>query len=497
MQGKITLDYLFSLGNIDIETARPSSKIDYGKYYSTFYWSFLYFITEIFPSKYETEVNHLVNLIFSLSAIFGIGKVTKELFNKKVSKIIFIILFFYPIFFGHMSINNKDTILAFSHVWMVYLILRYLKNQEIKKKADKYAVSFGLLAALSTGIQLTFLGSQIPIILFILIEIFFLKKIINKNFSKKRFLYDIIKCFLVFYSILILFWIDVHQNILIQPFYIIWEFIFSDFKTGWPFILLNGNYYFSFKDVPPLYFLINFIYKSPEYILLTYLLFLILIINSKNFYKIKFKFFYYKLSFIIFMLIFPNLLMFIIPFPVNDGLRLFLWVLPYYCIIPGLTLYYLIENFSFIKPKITLLVLSLFIFYYLFNFLSITPYQYTYLNVLNGKNENRYKKFENDYWATSIDELIKNANFKTDKVIKITTCGFNSKTPKHYLKKRPNLKYKFVPHNEADYIIMTNRVSRNHGMLNCFDIFKGNDITTVKRNGLILSVIRKIKAQKS
>ena len=35
MQGKITLDYLFSLGNIDIEAARPSSEIDYGKYYST------------------------------------------------------------------------------------------------------------------------------------------------------------------------------------------------------------------------------------------------------------------------------------------------------------------------------------------------------------------------------------------------------------------------------------------------------------------------------
>ena len=58
MQGKITLDYLFSLGNIDIEATRPSSEIDYGKYYSTFYWTFLYFITEIFPSKYETEINN-------------------------------------------------------------------------------------------------------------------------------------------------------------------------------------------------------------------------------------------------------------------------------------------------------------------------------------------------------------------------------------------------------------------------------------------------------
>ena len=210
------------------------------------------------------------------------------------------------------------------------------------------------------------------------------------------------------------------------------------------------------------------------------------------------------------MLIFPNLILLISPFPVNDGMRLFLWALPYFCIIPGLTIYYLIENFSFIKPKITLLFLSLFITYFLYNFLTITPYHYTYLNILNGKNENRYKKFENDYWATSIDELIKKADFKTDKVIKITTCGFfNNSAVKLYLKNRPNLNYKFVSPDDADYVIMTNRVSRSDldykffslqfhlkykGIMNCFDIFKGNNIADVKRNGLILSIIRKIKA---
>ena len=40
---------------------------------------------------------------------------------------------------------------------------------------------------------------------------------------------------------------------------------------------------------------------------------------------------------------------------------------------------------------------------------------------------------------------------------------------------------------------MTNRVSRFHGVMNCFDLFKGDNIAEVKRNGLILSVIRKIK----
>ena len=484
VQGKITLDYLFSLGKIDKD-------IIYREYYASIYWSLLYFVTEIFPTKYQIEVSHLINLIFSLGVIFGIGKVSKELFNKKVGEIIFIILFFYPVFFGHMSINNKDTILAFSHVWIIYLILRYLKKQSIREKASKYTISLGLLAALSTGIQLIFLGSQIPIILFVLIEIFLLKKIINKHFSKKKFLYDLIKCFIIFYSTLLLFWIDVHQNILIYPFIIIQEWLSGDLITGWPYNLINGSYYLS-SEVPTFYFLINFIYKSPEYILITYLLFLVLIFKSRNFYKIKFTFFNYKLTLIIFILAFPNFVLLFIPFPVYDGMRLFLWTLPYFCIIPGLTIYYLIENFSFTIPKISFLCLSLFIIYFLFNFLSITPYQYTYLNFLNGKIENRYKKFENDYWGTSIDELLKNANFKTGEVIKISTCGISDGIPKNYFEKKLDLNYKFVSSNEADYIIMINRVMRYNGTTNCFDKFKGEDITVVKRNGLILSVIRKI-----
>ena len=185
--------------------------------------------------------------------------------------------------------------------------------------------------------------------------------------------------------------------------------------------------------------------------------------------------------------------MFFMPFPVNDGMRLFLWILPYYCIIPGLTIYYLIENIKLIIPKITLTILSILAIFYLFFFISITPYQYTYLNILNGKNEKRYKKFENDYWATSIKELIKNAKFKTNDVINFGTCGFITAALKEQLKKRSDLNYRFVSPEKADYIIMTNRVSRYHGVVNCFDIFQGTDIATVKRNGLVLSVIRKSK----
>ena len=85
--GKITLDYLFSLGKID-------KNIAYSEYYSTIYWSFLYLITELFPSKYETSVSHLVNLFFSFATIFGIGKISAVLFNRDNDWIILIPLSF-------------------------------------------------------------------------------------------------------------------------------------------------------------------------------------------------------------------------------------------------------------------------------------------------------------------------------------------------------------------------------------------------------------------
>ena len=276
------------------------------------------------------------------------------------------------------------------------------------------------------------------------------------------------------------------------------ETLSPDYWTGWPYNIINGDYYLS-KEVPKSYLLINFIYKSPEYILFTYLSFIILILTSKKFFKKRFKFFSYKLFFIISILVFPNLVLIFIPYPVYDGMRLFLWSLPYFCIIPALTIYYLIENFNFIKSKLTLSFLIIFIIYFMFNFLSITPYHYTYLNIFNGKIENRYQKFENDYWGSTIKELVKNTKFNKNETIAIATCGVSKALSKKYFKKKGYYNLKFVSHKNADYIIMTNRailkdekIKDDYKLTNCFDRFKGDDVFKVERNGLLLSVIRKI-----
>ena len=124
----------------------------------------------------------------------------------------------------------------------------------------------------------------------------------------------------------------------------------------------------------------------------------------------------------------------------------------------------------------------------------------TYLNILNSEAKNRYQKFENDYWGTSIKELIKYANFENNKDLKIATCGINPNIARKYLEKKGLFIHKFVAPEESDYLIMTNRVTFGNEkgkdsikMINCFDKYKGNDVFKVMRNGLILSVIRKIK----
>ena len=124
-QGRITLNYLLSLGRIDVD-------LHLREYYSPIYYSLKFLLTQIFPISYRIEASHLINLIFSLSAIIAIKKLSKELFNENVGNYVFLILFFYPIFFGHMAFNSKDTIIAFSHVWIFYLSIKYLKKQNIK-----------------------------------------------------------------------------------------------------------------------------------------------------------------------------------------------------------------------------------------------------------------------------------------------------------------------------------------------------------------------------
>ena len=484
-QGKIVLNYLFSFGQND-------EKIIYRENYSSIYWSISYFLTKIFPIRYEVEISHLINLSVSIFAIFGISKLCKEIFNKDIGRISFLILFFFPVFFGHMAINSKDTILAACNVWIFYFLVRYIKNQNIKKKLLPYIYSIAVLAAIGTGIQLVFLGSLLPVIFFLSLDIFILKVFAKKNFEYKRLFIDILKCFFVFYSLLILFWVDAHTNIFIQPYKFLIATLSDSYWTGWATNLVNGNYFYS-GSVPKTYFLINILYKTPEYILLLYVLFAYLLIKKTYFFKEKIKYFTTKILFVFLILLYPSVIIFFIPYPLYDGLRLFIWVIPYFVIIPALSIYYLWQNYKSTINKFFISFYLLLFIYFFNNFILLTPYHYTYLNVLAGQKASVYKKFENDYWSTSLSELIKKTNFNNQETILISSCGANNYLIKKYMSKKYNNNFRLVRDEEADFIIMTNRsIIDNNTITNCFEKYKGKDIFNVKRGKMVLSTVRKL-----
>ena len=63
------------------------------------------------------------------------------------------------------------------------------------------------------------------------------------------------------------------QNILTLPFGFFLELAAGDLWRGYPYNLVNGQYYLS-TEVPKLYFLVSLIYKSPEYFIFCYIIFL-------------------------------------------------------------------------------------------------------------------------------------------------------------------------------------------------------------------------------
>ena len=138
------------------------------------------------------------------------------------------------------------------------------------------------------------------------------------------------------------------------------------------------------------------------------------------------------------------------------------------------------------------------IIFFIYNFFAITPYHYTYLNALNGETKYRYTKFENDYWTSSINELFKISSFPKNKNLKFSTCGVSNKTVETYLNKKGYFNIDLVNPKDSEFIVMTNRAILDYGInneisvTNCFVKFVGKDIFKVERNGLPLSLIRKI-----
>ena len=484
--GEKRLKYLLSLGRYDYYD------ILHLRYYPGLYDTISAFFATFFPRKLYYESFHIVNYIFGIIGIIGLKKVIKFFFGSNVAKIFFLISIITPVYFGHLSINPKDTIIATSNFWIMYYVIKYLKTNDELIRTNT-SIKLGLFLGLGIGVRVIFLGTLIPMLLFLFTEIFIFKKITQKVIFK-NFIKHIFYILIISYILLVFCWPNTHSNILTEPYKLFLD-SFKDKSLGPQISYFFGEFYQT-QNTPWYYFIINFIFKTPVIYLVLFVLFFIFFKKIKLTYLNNKKFDYFVIFTLIFLIL-PIFISVVLSLKIHDGIRYFLYLVPIFNFLPAIYLDYLFNNLDKNYNKIYSFLLLPLLFIFIIKFITITPYHYSYLNFFNDiflkKNS-----FENDYWGTSTKELIKKFADKINdsSSIKIATCGVNPVNVKYYLRKYGLKNFILTDYNyKFDYAILINRAildNKEIGNFTCYSKFnKKKTFLSINRSGIELSKVVK------
>jgi len=489
-QGAIRADYLKSLNFGEFKfKAGGWSEVEPGLY-DTFHFFIANLLLKIFPGKL-IGIKHLINLTFSFAALGGLFVLSKKIFNKEIAYLATLLCLLNPFFFGHISINPKDTISCFSLVWLSYYAYKYCINFD--KKSLKFLILASVFMGIGVGTRLPFFAVPIPVIIaaLIFIIISFKEKLGMVKIYKKVFFDFIIFCSITFF-LMVVAWPYVHSSphILLKAFssYVL-------YPHGPVLEIMNGNYYET-AATPRSYFFNFFIFRFPIFISILLISLAILVRTDKNFFISRFKNFINKIIIIFSIIFFPIIVHLIFQVKIYNGIRLFLFIIPFISLLIAISVYYILKNFKkSIYIKSLLSITAIFFLLFLQRFIFLTPYHYDYSNFVNIKFANTEKLYIHDYWTTSYKELMKlikqNESLKN---VNADYCGGDRFGLRFLAKKHSGGKVKIVPSTKAEYVIMIDTVSNDiNNKSSCFTLHPGKDIVKVSRLGVTYSVLRKLE----
>lgn len=488
--GMLRFEYLKSFG--EFKNFNFSS-VD--QFYPGLFDTISFLISYTFGNIYPNFVNenfdlikHFINLIFSIMSLLGLYLVSKKIFNYEIAIFSLLFTILNPFFFGHISINPKDIIIFFSFIWSIYFFIEYLQNQ----KSKSYNIFlFSFFVGFGCGVRVTFIATLLPILL---IGFLYILLNLEKFNLKKLFFFDFSVSFLIIFLITVSCWPQFWQ----KGFIFLFETIQNSFiwSSGPRLGLINGFFYET-KNTPQNYFILFIAYRLPIFFSVLFLISLFSVIIKNEFYSKFFNNFNIKFASLSFLFFFPIIIAILLKIKIYDNIRLFIFELPLLSIFLSLAFFFIINNLNRKIIKILLLIISILFVFFIYRFVSLNPFQYSYVNYSFFNLSNSNNKFEHDYWNTSFKELIvkikKNQNEENYKNYKIYVCGGDEAVADYYLKKYLNIKI-LDSSKDATHIIMTNRASFNVNIKKtCFEMFPGKDVETVSRNGLVLSTLRELK----
>ena len=496
--------------------------------YDTFSYAIGQIILLINKKFYVNNIDvvmHFVNVVFSTLSLLGLYVFSKKIFNKEIALISVLLTLLNPFFFGHMGMNPKDIIIFFSLIWFIYYFYLYCTEDE---KLIKNLLLSSLFLGFGCGVRFTFLVVIFPAVTCGFIYLF------NKYKSNyldliKRLVPHIIIAFFITIFLTFLCWPHIFVSIKNDNFFAFLSTIikgtinFDGPKIG----LLNGEYYEIF-NTPKSYFLYFIFYRLPIYFSIILIFSYYLVCFGKLKIKNEINNFNRKFQIINLIALFPILLVLILSASVYDNIRLFLFVIPLFSIIASFSLYQLFKTFNEnFRNKISVFIILILFSFSFYRFITLTPYQYTYVNLMYPSFKETVDKFEQDYWATSYKELVREmkSKYTTAEVqsFRIADCFGGDGLLLYYLNKNFGVKRLYNINErplKATHVILTNRsiLDFNHPSISdfindkgvmkredlvkfvrtpgvkttCFSYYDGEDQLVITRNGAKFSSLRKL-----
>ena len=472
-------------------------------------------------------VMHSVNIFFSTLSILGLYLFSKKIFNKNIALISVLLTLLNPFFFGHMGMNSKDIVVFFSLIWFSYYFYLYCSENE---RLIKNLLLASFFLGFGCGVRLTFLVVVFPVIICGLIYLYNKYRSDYLNLIKRLIPHIFITFFITIFFV-VLCWPHIFKAIQSDNLLRFLSIIIKNtinWNDGPKIGLLNGEYYEVF-NTPKSYFVYFVFYRLPIYFSIL-LIFSYYLIFSKKL-KIRDEIVDFNNKFLIINLIafFPILLVLILSANVYDNIRLFLFVIPFFCIITSFSINQLLKTFKDnTKNKIFVFIILILFSFSFYRFIILTPYQYTYVNYVYPSYEKTIDKFEQDYWGTSYKELVRKMKseytIKEVQSFKIADCFGGDSTLLYYLNRNFGVKRLYNIDERplrATHIVLTNRsfldvlnnpligdlvdekgtmkvkdmekIVRTPGVkTTCFSHYEGEDQVVVSRDGAKFSSIRKL-----
>jgi len=439
------------------------------------------------------ETRHLLNAVVGLLGLWGTWRLGRLIGGGFVGLASLVLILITPMYYGHMFNNPKDIPFAAGVIWSLYYMCRML--MVFPKVRWPLLIKTGVIFGLTLGVRVN--GIMIMGhwgLMLVLLTITNMPDWTLHQIQKSivRLIKVIAPVFVIAYAVMLFCWPWAQEAPILNPLRAIMEF--SNFPQDVE-VLLNGVI-FNSTELPWYYVPLYFFVQLPvlHIFLLLAGVFALIEIGQRLSRKGKRA----SIGLMLLTILFPVAYSVFRHPALYDAVRHFIFILPPLCILAALVLKKIVravldDSEPGASPALKVAcvaITSVLVLVPVYSMIRLHPYEYIYLNELEGGVQNGFGIYELDYWGSSFKEAAEDLKAyveRTDpaymtKKYHVAICGPWS-AASLYLP--PN--FEAVDADEgADFFLSTTRWM-------CQDMRSGREIVRIARFGVPLTIIKDIR----